>query len=503
MSLTQKSTKFTFPTSIFNTLLISTLLIGILSSCTSAPQFQTTETSLIKSSNRIKAQANNYIPSTDKQGTLLPYTVINSSLKNGLHPTRNLEIRNGGFGSDAAAHPTNPSQFYALTDRGPNAKFKGALGKGKLFPTPNYVPRIGLFELQADGRVKKIKEILLKDTKGHNISGLPNTKNLGGTGERPYDKYGNPILMDMSKPFNKVSNPIKTDIFGLDGEGLAALRDGTFWVSDEYGPHLVHFDANGREINRINAFKADSRNNIIVNGKRILLPAEFVNRRANRGMEGLTITPDQTTLVGIMQSTMDNPSKAVRKQDITRIVTINLVDGRISQYLYKQQSPQNSNSGIVALDNKTFLVIERDGNFQLKKPGAQKHIYKVTLDKATDLEAMTETASLKQDKTLGLTLNGKTLEQIVTADNGSWQTLNKVGIQPVNKTLILDAVKAFNYPHDKLEGIWLMGQGHIGLLNDDDFATWSTKGVLEQKYLDKDQTIQDASRLYIATSIDY
>ena len=365
------------------------------------------------------------------------------------------------------------------------------------------MPRIGLFELQADGRVKKIKEILLKDTKGHNISGLPNTKNLGGTGETPYDKYGNPILMDMSKPFNKVSNPIKTDIFGLDGEGLAALRDGTFWVSDEYGPHLVHFDANGREINRINAFEADSRNNIIVNGKRILLPAEFANRRANRGMEGLTITPDQTTLVGIMQSTMDNPSKAVRKQDITRIVTINLVDGRISQYLYKQQSPQNSNSGIVALDNKTFLVIERDSNFQLKKPGAQKHIYKVTLDKATDLEAMTETASLKQDKTLGLTLNGKTLEQIVTADNGSWQTLNKVGIQPVNKTLILDAVKAFNYPHDKLEGIWLMGQGHIGLLNDDDFATWSTKGVLEQKYLDKDQTIQDASRLYIATGIDY
>lgn len=43
------------------------------------------------------------------------------------------------------------------------------------------------------------------------------------------------------------------------------------------------------------------------------LPQEFSYRRANRGMEGLTITPDQKTLVGIMQSTMDLPTKAVNK----------------------------------------------------------------------------------------------------------------------------------------------------------------------------------------------
>jgi len=43
------------------------------------------------------------------------------------------------------------------------------------------------------------------------------------------------------------------------------------------------------------------------------LPAVFQHRRANRGMEGLAISPDETTLVGIMQSTMKNPDKAAQR----------------------------------------------------------------------------------------------------------------------------------------------------------------------------------------------
>lgn len=485
MILVKKPTKNSSLKSFASTLLFSTSVLTMLAGC-----------SYITDDTRTNAQL------LSSQGSILPYTVIDSSLEDGIDPTKHIEIRNGGFGSDSAAHPTHPSQFYALTDRGPNAKYKGGLGKGKLFPTPDYTPRIGLFELQADGSIQKIKEILLKDPEGNYISGLPNTANLGGTGETPYNKNGKPILVNPSKPFDELKNPTKTDTFGLDGEGLAALKDGTFWVSDEYGPHLVHFDANGREINRINPFLADKRNNVVINGNKVLLPAEFANRRANRGMEGLTITPDQTTLVGIMQSTMDHPSKAVRDQDITRIVTVNLVNGKVSQYLYQQEKPQNSNSGIVAIDNETFLVIERDGGFQLKTPGVQKHIYKVSLKGATNLESIKETTTIKQDEKLGLTINGQTLEQIV-ANEGSWKVLSKAGIKPVSKRLVLDAVKAFNYPHDKLEGMWLMGDGRLGLVNDDDFATWSTQGMLEQKYLDPEYSIEDASRLYIADGVKY
>lgn len=268
------------------------------------------------------------------QGSPLPYTVLDATHINAAYPEQKLEIRGGGYGSDAAAHPTNANQFYALTDRGPNADFDGIAGKGKQFLVPNYTPSIGLFELQADGKIVKVKELLLKDRQGNPISGLPNPKALGGTNEVPYDINGQPMTVNPNLPFDAVTNPIKTDINGLDPEGLAALTDGSFWVSDEYGPHLVHYDANGIEIARINAFANDERNNVIINGKQVLLPTEFTKRRANRGMEALTMTPDQTTLVGIMESSMDNPDKSGRLSSLVRIVTINLVSGQIAQYLY-------------------------------------------------------------------------------------------------------------------------------------------------------------------------
>ncbi len=71
-------------------------------------------------------------------------------------------------------------------------------------------------------------------------------------------------------------------------------------------------------------------------------------------MEGLTITPDQKKLVGIMQSTMSNPDSSVTTSDLVRIVVVNLDDGSIAQYLYRQELRSNSNTAIVALSETCF-----------------------------------------------------------------------------------------------------------------------------------------------------
>ena len=436
------------------------------------------------------------------QGSPLPYTVLDATHINAAYPEQKLEIRGGGYGSDAAAHPTNANQFYALTDRGPNADFDGIAGKGKQFLVPNYTPSIGLFELQADGKIVKVKELLLKDRQGNPISGLPNPKALGGTNEVPYDIDGQPMTVNPNLPFDAVTNPIKTDINGLDPEGLAALQDGSFWVSDEYGPHLVHYDANGLEIARINAFASDERNNVIIHGKQILLPTEFTKRRANRGMEALTITPDQTTLVGIMESSMDNPDKSGRLSSLVRIVTINLVSGQIAQYLYRLDKAKHVTSGIAALSSHEFYLIEHDRKFPLQDKSAQKLIYKIDIAQATDIETILNDENVKQDETLGLLVNGQTLEQLIAADEKNWQMLEEINIIPVKKTLVVDVLATLDYPHDKLEGLWLRKDGSLGLLNDDDFAMTDSEVInpqstVEQKYLDKDKTIEDANRLYI------
>ncbi|GGN35477.1 MULTISPECIES: esterase-like activity of phytase family protein [Marinomonas] len=458
--------------------LASLISVCVLSGCTS---------------NGSTIENSNFVANFPKQGSPLPYSVLRNDLVDA-KTNQPFEIRNGGFGSAMVGNPNQANQFYALTDRGPNADYSGDYGKGKSFPVADYTPRIGLFEVSPNGAITMVKSILLKRPDGSLISGLPNTSALGGTGETPYHADGRLVLEDDSKPYDKTTNPIKLDDYGLDGEGLVALKDGTFWVSDEYGPHIVHFDANGVEIDRINAFKDDSR-------VKFHLPAEFQHRRANRGMEGLAITPDETTLVGIMQSTLTNPDKAAHKGDLTRIIMVNLNNGHTEQYLYRQEKTENSNSEISALTANQFLVLERDGSFLLggpdgtskAKPNAQKQVYRVDLSTGTPLSTVPLSSSIKQDESHGLMIDGLTLEQYV--QNNGWDALAAKGIKPVSKTLVVDMVKEVAYPHDKMEGLWVIDNNHLGVLNDDDFATWSTKDKLEQKYIDVN-TI-DSNQLYI------
>ncbi|MBP6115739.1 MAG: esterase-like activity of phytase family protein [Neisseriaceae bacterium] len=398
-----------------------------------------------------------------------------------------LTINHGGFGSDAAAHPHTPNQFYALTDRGPNLDTKGAHGAGKIFPTPDFTPSIGLFAIGPDQSITLLKTIPLKNRHGEPISGLPNPPGMGGTLEVPYRLDNRVITVDPNRPYDPNTNPIRWDEHGLDSEGLAALKDGTFWVSDEYGPHMVHFDANGVEIGRINPFSQDVR-------AEFNLPAEWANRRPNRGMEGLTISPDQTTLVGIMQSALANPNKAAQKSDLTRLVSVDLKTGQTKQYLYPQAIAENSNSGIMALANGQFLVIERDGKFALKKPEAMKHVYQIDLSLATDLNAIPAGGAFSHDPQLGLLINGQTLEQYRLSHD--WADLALLGIRPAQKTLVADLVQSLNYPHDKFEGLWLLNADTLAVINDDDFSIWTTDNQPEPKYLDPERRRIDHNTVY-------
>lgn len=130
---------------------------------------------------------------------------------------------------------------------------------------------------------------------------------------------------------------------------------------------------------------------MIINGKQVLLPTEFTKRRANRGMEALTITPDQTTLVGIMESSMDNPDKSGRGSSLVRIVTINLISGQIAQYLYRLEIAEHVASGIVAINEHEFYLIEHDRKFPLQDESAKKLIYKINISQATDIETIIST----------------------------------------------------------------------------------------------------------------
>ena len=447
---------------------------------------------------------------TFKNGTALPSKVLLTTKD---ADGKTVNVYQGGYGSDAFVNPANPTQFYALTDRGPNADVVNGApnldkGEGKAFPVPSYTPNLGLFQLGNDGKISLVKVIEFKRPDGTTkVTGLPNPVN-GATKEVAYIQnttdtgFDRLMLVDQTKPYDALTNPTKTDPYGFDPEGLAVMKDGTFWVSDEYGPHIVHFDATGREIARINAFDTgEGASTYKVNGKLITLPAEFKKRRANRGMEGLTVTPDQKYLVGIMQSALYNPDKTTKKSTMTRIVRIELATGNIEQFIYQQQNTAtDSNSGIVAIDKDTFYVIERDGDLPQLNAAAIKKVYKISLMGATNLESLTNTTDIVQDENLGLMVGGKTLEQLTLTADG-WNVLASKGIRPVSKTEYLDAVMKLNYPHDKLEGLLLFPNGTLGLINDDDFGIAAqvkdSKDFITPKYIDKANSDIDSDRLYI------
>ena len=426
-------------------------------------------------------------------GTALP-----SELMGVVGNAEKTEIRNGSYGSSLAPHPTRAGYFYGLSDRGPNAATEaGRNPPGIIFLAPGYTPRIGLFRLNREGRAELVETILLKDPKGRPITGLPN-KQFGGTGETPYNLDGSVVTLDPDG-----DGMAGYDESGLDSEGLVALKDGTFWVSDEYGPHIVHFDASGKEIERINPFAADPRNKP---GRR--LPAELATRWPNRGMEGLTISPDGKTLVGIMQSNLHNPGSAVGSINLTRIVSVQLDTGAVAQYLYRQDAAGLANSDIVALSATRFLVIERDTRFfGIDSGTVRKNIYQIDLSRATNVDASNlalraTQATLSASPAHGLLVGGKTLEQLIkeggTAENfaAGWAQLAALGIQPAAKTLVYDGVAAQKYPHDKMEGLWVIDANRLAILNDADFMLAPDgQGGVKQKYLYDGKV--DNSMLYV------
>jgi hypothetical protein len=356
-----------------------------------------------------------------------------------------------GYGSANAPVPGKTDEFYVMTDRGPNVD--GPSG-GKVFPMATFTPTIARYKI-VDGALVLQETILMKDAAGHPRTGLPNPVGAGGTGEVPYDENGNLLPPDPN---------------GLDSEGLVALADGTFWVSDEYGPYMTHFAHDGTTIEQIAPFSVDALGH--------KLPTCLKFRIINKGMEGLTITPDGKKLVGLMQSPLANmiTESDAGKSSPLRVVTFDLTTGATQQFIYLVDDPKFTCSEITAVSNTDFLADERDGKFPGDPAGAsvQKRVYRFSLVGATDV-------SDPADGTNGKLFSGKSLELLTTKQNAATcrATLLANGVTCVTKSLFVDLIAEANsigmlgtlYPHDKVEGISLVDAGRrLVFSNDDDFG---------------------------------
>ncbi|MGI8501694.1 MAG: esterase-like activity of phytase family protein, partial [Hassallia sp.] len=310
--------------------------------------------------------------------------------------------------------------YYGLSDRGP--------GGGVI----DYNPRVEKFSLDVDRNTGAIANFKLLDT----ILFTKNGENFNGL--KP------DLLPNGSKGSLSLS---------FDSEGFAVASNGNFYVSDEYGPSVYEFSPTGSFIRAFatpeNIIPKAGNSPNYVDGR----PTITTGRQDNRGFEGLTLSPDGSKLYTLLQDPLVNEgSPDGRRSRNIRLVEFDTKKGEsTAQYIYQLESLADINdripgtdddfgansqgrnigiSAITALNDKEFLVLERDNRgfgvdgllgltqnpSTTPQPVASKRVYKINLTDATDVSGISLTGTN--------TLLG--------------------GINPVNKSLFLDIAKALS-----------------------------------------------------------
>jgi hypothetical protein len=338
--------------------------------------------------------------------------------------------RLGGLGSGLAY--AGGTTFLALPDRGPNANPYNPL----VDDTVSYICRFHTFNLSlaasfdpASGLPFTLTPMLTDTTLLSSPSPL-----VYGTGEGLGTQIdgitplgsGAPALNDVNHtqyftgrsdnfdPSLPSSNPQDAR---FDPESIRVSNNGnSVYISDEYGPYVYEFDRQTGK--RVKSFALPANlaiTNLSAQGAvEIDINNNPVGRIANKGMEGLAITPDGKMLVGIMQANLEQDAKGS-----LRIVTIDISSKATHEYAY-QLTDGSGASDIVAVNNHQFLVDERDGNGLGDKP------------------LLTDTASAAKTKKVYLIdLNGAT-------DVTDVSSLPAPQVLPVSKTPFLDVVAKLN-----------------------------------------------------------
>ncbi|MFM8419494.1 MAG: esterase-like activity of phytase family protein [Verrucomicrobiota bacterium] len=159
----------------------------------------------------------------------------------------------------------------------------------------------------------------------------------------------------------------------IDPEGLVLLPDGGFWVSDEYGPALYRFNAQGELLETLLPPPALLPRNAAGTLNFTGASAPAYGRRNNRGLEGLSITPDGRRLVAVLQSPTIQDGGAGNLGRMTRVLQFDVSDGSptrgqvVAEHLYQltlngtaQTNRHTPVSELLVVNPTTFLLLERD-----------------------------------------------------------------------------------------------------------------------------------------------
>ena len=139
----------------------------------------------------------------------------------------------------------------------------------------------------------------------------------------------------------------------FDPESLQVADDGTFWVGEEFGPFLLHLNADGELI------EAPIPTPGVQSPSSPTLGAATPNLLNSKGFEGMAISPNGRVLRPMLEGSTAEDKAAGLGSDL-RIYTVR--DGAYADGFlrYRMESPANALGDFIQVNNHEALVIERD-----------------------------------------------------------------------------------------------------------------------------------------------
>jgi hypothetical protein len=332
----------------------------------------------------------------------------------------------GGLGS-GLAHVSG-DRFLAVPDRGPNAvDFNASIDN-----TASYIDRFHTIRMNlkpsgdSTGLPYTITPKLESTQLLSSLTPLVYGSGIGlgvGDGEPRQNNFIQHFFTGRSDNYDIDRNSGFARDARLDPESIRVSNDGlSVFISDEYGPYVYQFLRFGGV--RLRTFTLPEKffvSKLAPVGS-TEISGNSSGRTANKGMEGLAITPDGRTLVGIMQAALiQDANEGGAASSVLRLVTIDIPTGRVTHEYSYLLTAGSGVSDIVALNNHEFLVDERDGKGLGDGSKAKvKQIFKIDLAGAIDTSDMdgTTAATHAVSKTLFLDLvkifnaNGIAADQI-------------------------------------------------------------------------------------------
>lgn len=346
-------------------------------------------------------------------------------------------------------------EFFCLTDRGPNGDGPAVPAPGgsgtsdsKIFPAPGFVPMIGVLKVDQSGAwIASVTPV--QAAPGQNASGLPLPHGAAGSSDEV------PLFDSLAfEPGGKAGfHP-----GGMDPEAIAYDRQrGKLWLADEYGPFLMMVDpASGLVERRY--------------GPGSGLPPVLALRRANRGMEGMTLDPSSGRIHAFLQSPISDghaycaatgaSEQVEHYARFVRWVEFDPESGATAaMYAYpldpadfaRQRTGHAKLGDLVALGQGKFIVIEQG------EGAAGRMFNHLMLVELAQASCIAGCASDLEKSSMG----GRPV------GDADWSR-----VVPLKKTRLLD-LNALGWVAEKAEGLALVDEYTVAISNDNDFGMQS------------------------------